>query len=302
MFISKSSEGNRVILKLPIEEEYFLSFEGQMILKSDQKYFVDVFLEDQLIWDITGLMTVDKYISVIEADSQQIKIFIQNFIEGILSAKDYFLEENSIILDSDYIFYDSHTESIKLVYAPLLNQPSQNMHHQFKKVVLSWLYRLDLKRNRNDELRDLITFIQSESTDMIQIKNYLNEPYKRKRKKTSFKSKTIKGVSDVNRDETVCLKASVPYLLLKHKKVYLDKALFRIGRGYENDLVLDKEPSVGRVHCEIVHEDETFFLLDCNSTNGTYLNGNLLLRGEKYKLSNQDLIQFANVKAIYKSN
>lgn len=300
MFISKVSEGSKVLLKLPIQSELFLNFESQMILKSNQKYFADVSFEDQLIWDITGLMTVNQYISLHGAEQLKIRTFIKKLIEGILSAEDFFLDGNSIILDTDYIFYDHDSDDIKLIYVPILNQQFNNIYHQFKKIALSWLYALDLSTYKSLQIKDLIVFLQNESSDLIHVKNYLNKPYKRKVNKRIFKSKSNKEKINLNKDETVCLKSSVPHLLLKHKKVYLDKEMFRIGRGHENDLILEKEQTIGRLHSEIVREASDFYILDCNSTNGTYLNGNLLIRGEKYKLNHQDMIQFAKVKAIFK--
>jgi pSer/pThr/pTyr-binding forkhead associated (FHA) protein len=47
-----------------------------------------------------------------------------------------------------------------------------------------------------------------------------------------------------------------------------------IGRSEDNDIVID-ETSVSRYHLRIfVDEENTVFVTDLNSTNGTYINGN----------------------------
>lgn len=50
----------------------------------------------------------------------------------------------------------------------------------------------------------------------------------------------------------------------------------RIGRGPENDIILGDEPRVSARHLEIRHEDGACRLYDLDSTNGTYLNGELV--------------------------
>ena len=52
----------------------------------------------------------------------------------------------------------------------------------------------------------------------------------------------------------------------------LDKELFKIGRGPENDLVLF-DPYLSRSHAEIRREGESYLLVDRMSRNGTILNG-----------------------------
>jgi pSer/pThr/pTyr-binding forkhead associated (FHA) protein len=50
--------------------------------------------------------------------------------------------------------------------------------------------------------------------------------------------------------------------------------LITIGRAEDNDIVID-ENSVSRYHLKIfVDEDNTVFVTDLGSTNGTYINGN----------------------------
>lgn len=49
---------------------------------------------------------------------------------------------------------------------------------------------------------------------------------------------------------------------------------FYIGRVSENDLCLSEDHTVSRRHCMIAVGEESLSLTDCNSTNGTYLNGN----------------------------
>ncbi len=52
----------------------------------------------------------------------------------------------------------------------------------------------------------------------------------------------------------------------------MDKAVFRVGKSAENDLVLEDQ-TVSRIHCEIVRETRGYLLRDLGSTNGTLIDG-----------------------------
>ncbi|MFA5043687.1 MAG: FHA domain-containing protein [Kiritimatiellia bacterium] len=57
----------------------------------------------------------------------------------------------------------------------------------------------------------------------------------------------------------------------EQKKFELGRKSITIGRGAETDvLIADKLAS--RVHCEISYKDGSYFIRDCNSRNGTFVN------------------------------
>lgn len=70
---------------------------------------------------------------------------------------------------------------------------------------------------------------------------------------------------------------------------------FRIGsQEGENDAVLHSAV-VSRHHAVITREDGDFYIEDLNSTNGTYLNGELLSYNKRQRLNRMDRIVFADV-------
>ena len=54
-----------------------------------------------------------------------------------------------------------------------------------------------------------------------------------------------------------------------------------------------REKGVSRMHAKLMKKPDGIFLLDLNSTNGTYLNGELIQSGEEYLLEEGDLVAFA---------
>ena len=74
-------------------------------------------------------------------------------------------------------------------------------------------------------------------------------------------------------------------------EVPVDRDWVVIGRGRGADVVL-AEPTISRAHAAIGFEEESFFVQDLGSTNGTLVNGS---REEKTSLSNGDEIQMGKL-------
>ncbi|CDM68306.1 putative membrane protein [Clostridium bornimense] len=79
------------------------------------------------------------------------------------------------------------------------------------------------------------------------------------------------------------------------ERVVVNKASFKIGRMIgEVDLITESK-AIGKIHCEIIKDDEKYYLVDLNSKNGTYLNGARLKSNNRYLLNDGDSIRLANV-------
>lgn len=76
--------------------------------------------------------------------------------------------------------------------------------------------------------------------------------------------------------------------------IKVDKNSILVGRmGRFVDHIIDNN-AVGKVHAEILHEDDSYFIMDCSSRNGTYLNDDRIKPNTKVKVNNNDVIRFAN--------
>ena len=56
------------------------------------------------------------------------------------------------------------------------------------------------------------------------------------------------------------------------QEMFFDQNIIKIGALEDNDVVLEDD-TVSRHHCRIIQEDDTYVVLDLNSTNGTHING-----------------------------
>lgn len=73
----------------------------------------------------------------------------------------------------------------------------------------------------------------------------------------------------------------------------------RIGKGgRQADVCIDRDV-ISRVHAKILRREEEYFLMDLDSTNGTYINGKRLGGDGMEKLQQGDRISFADLEYIF---
>lgn len=67
--------------------------------------------------------------------------------------------------------------------------------------------------------------------------------------------------------------------------IVIDRAQFRIGRDPGvSDYIITDNTAVGRQHADIIQHDGACFVVDLNSINGTYVNGQRVQPGEEFPL------------------
>ncbi len=94
-----------------------------------------------------------------------------------------------------------------------------------------------------------------------------------------------------------------PYLirLRNNERIPLDKAVFCIGRSRElADYTIPDNRFVGHSHCRILSKDGEFYVVDNNSKNHTYINGNMIQSNLEVKLSHGAIVSAANEEFEFK--
>jgi len=77
----------------------------------------------------------------------------------------------------------------------------------------------------------------------------------------------------------------------------LTTALFVVGKNPDVDFTIDN-PFVSRRHCQIRARDNSFYITDLGSKNGTYVNSVRLQGSEEKELNHEDLVGFAEDRVI----
>lgn len=103
---------------------------------------------------------------------------------------------------------------------------------------------------------------------------------------------------------TTALDNTTPFLfrLKSRDKIFIVSNDFRIGRDpAQADCLISDNPAVGRFHAVITFEKGDAFLIDMDSINGTYVNGNPIPSNQRVQIYRGDKITFANEDFIFDS-
>ncbi len=76
----------------------------------------------------------------------------------------------------------------------------------------------------------------------------------------------------------------------------LDEFPYLLGKKPGVCQLILQSPAVSRQHARITRQEEDCFIEDCQSTNGTFLNGQRLGRGESRRLCQGDVLRLADVE------
>ena len=79
------------------------------------------------------------------------------------------------------------------------------------------------------------------------------------------------------------------------REMELDEELLTIGREATNKLVI-ADPSVSRQHAWVEKREDGYYLVDKNSSNGSYVNGKKITQ---QKLSHNDKVQLGNAQLVF---
>lgn len=117
-------------------------------------------------------------------------------------------------------------------------------------------------------------------------------------------AKRKKNEAPVDYDATVAMSAKMPTAYLIHKntdeRILIGKTHFLVGSKADRvDYCIMGNPSVSRIHAEVINENGIFFLQDKGSMNHSYVNDKKLESGEKMVLRNQDVIRLANEEFLF---
>ena len=69
----------------------------------------------------------------------------------------------------------------------------------------------------------------------------------------------------------------------------------RIGHGRDTDVQVNRD-TVSQMHARILREGDSYYIEDLNSTNGTFVNDELLAYKEKRQLKVNDTVRLADLR------
>ena len=108
---------------------------------------------------------------------------------------------------------------------------------------------------------------------------------------------TVLGGGIVNRGSVI----SGSLIRKSNKKTDLiDKSPFIIGKdALHVNLCINDNGAISRMHAKIETRPDGVYIEDCNSTNGTHVNGRRVIEGQPVKLADGDIIKLADEEFEY---
>ena len=118
----------------------------------------------------------------------------------------------------------------------------------------------------------------------------------------NFGETTVLGGGGGNIGETTVLGAAsmaqvMPHLIRSknNERIDLNKPVFRIGKEKSFvDYFIGDNSAISRSHANIISRDGEYFIVDTNSTNHTYVNGQMIQSNQEIKLIDGSQIKLAN--------
>lgn len=214
------------------------------------------------------------------------------------------------------------TRAVEMVYGvyETLTQVGDNVNEiqcRLENIRKSWKQEEEI--HIQEEVTDIVEVpkdtgkmslerIRNKLTVWERIKNWMNAWIKPEwNKRIKQKSKTVEFVFEPEEEQerqttpTILLSSEnqVQQGILKYeggaaqKDIYISKTPFLIGSGEGCDGVIN-DVTISRKHAVITKVDETYFIEDLNSSNGTKVAGEFIGYRTKISLNRNDCIQFSN--------
>lgn len=229
--------------------------------------------QPELVYIVENLVPLNILLPQIEeADFFKISEKLCNAVKTINA--NGFLNWQHIDLDVERIFIQPESSIINLIYLPIegYRMPKESMDNVVLKFIAS------------------MTTLMQPSEVMEAVKKYAENGDKTIDQFISYISNGPK-IKTANSPKTLIL-----YNKDNNHKMFINKPKYLIGKKASSvDGVINYSQFVGRIHCQIITQDNKFYIYDLDSTNGTLLNGKLLDANKAVLLNNGDKLEIADI-------
>ncbi|MBR0133367.1 MAG: FHA domain-containing protein [Lachnospiraceae bacterium] len=264
--------------------------------------------------EINGLINVGDLFRMTVSKNEFLDFMLQ-LIRIIRLCDSMNLNPANLELTLDTVFLHPVSKEVFVIYWPIVNNERSNpVHVFFKSITKNIDFDMFQKRTFADEYASF--FAGHSSFDLDEFENMI---LTMKGVKTENTTATLRQLSEISYDNKRENKKNVVepgYLknrmydpfstssMGEQSKLILTNSKTGRSMVFENDVITIGSDSgnsmsitniyISRTHAKIILIDGFFYLKDCNSHNGTKLNGEKISSEKMYQLNNGDSIIFAN--------
>lgn len=219
---------------------------------------------------------------------------IANLLNCIIEIKNNgFLDCQDIELSFDKVFVDQNTFAVNLIYLPI-NSPNSDVA----------AFETELKT----EIIKLISTVPAFANEkMTRVCGYLSNGTLSLNQLYGNICAEIKGGMKTSPNDINNNLGSGPKIF-KQPTLYFSSINTPVDVNFEinsNEYVIGKNPekvngvisfnkAISRVHCKISYKNNTYFITDLGSANGTFVNKNRLVANQPTQIKSGDTIRLAN--------
>jgi FOG: FHA domain len=223
------------------------------------------------------------------------------------SCEEHLLDTEQLLLNPDYIYLDPDRWEFSFCFFPFYDAAGENELLKLSEYLLDRLDKQDADAVALGY--EFYRMAGEENASLEQVLSKWKEENGSRKETEAFETKTKTGTEtekeapqSAGRGETIFLKKASGLTLRSENPAYSSMEItadnFLIGKKKDAVDGWIKARGISRIHGKISKEDGIYYLMDLNSTNGTFLNGGRLEVNEKARIRQGDVVGFADVKYV----
>lgn len=232
-------------------------------------------------------------------DGDTFLTIIANLLNCIIEIKNNgFLDCQDIDLSFDKIFVDQNTLEVNVIYIPVNSRNSDVS--SFETELRTEIIRLisTVPAFANEKMTRVCGYLSNGTLSLNQLYGNICAEIKGGMKNNSVSDCAQSGESKIFKQPTLYFSSiNTPVSLCFE----INSNEYIIGKNPAKvNGVISFNKAISRVHCKINYQNNTYFITDLGSANGTFVNKIRLAINQPYQIKNGDSVRLANSDFVIK--
>lgn len=308
----------RTIYKRELDHNYLIlgqekfedHYQVEMLIKNKIPGLLECTLsridkEADFYYEITSRQNLRLVLERRHLKAAELHALLEQLLLTARSCEEHLLNTEQILLNPDYIYLDPDLWVFSFCFFPFYEAAGENELLKLAEYLLDRLDKQDadavalgyefyrMAGEENASLEQVLSIWKEEKDGRKEIEVFEDE------KETGTETEVPQPAG---RGETIFLKKASGIILRSENPAYSNMEItvdnFLIGKKKDAVDGWIKARGISRIHGKISKEEGIYYLMDLNSTNGTFLNGGRLEVNEKARIRQGDIVGFADVKYV----
>lgn len=263
-----------------------------------------------LYYKIQGLQCLKEYIEEHSLGYNMARQLYLDIVQAVTNGEEFFLNENSYVLDLEYIYWDKKNKRAKLCCVPEWHGDFQKDIKKLAEDIITYIDHSDklaekfiygiygLIADSGFTVPDIKSYIKEFKTDETVKDNSTHNMPENEEKPDTLNNKYSKSTKRHMLDID---KTSIPFSNYKKGRINIciddicsKTGKISVGRNKKCNIVFPFG-FVSRYHAVIHIADGQIYIEDTDSANGTYINGQKIPANVRTLYKDSDIVSFAGI-------